>query len=167
MSILLVFPVNQLLVLLINFTTVSNSLISTCLLINSLNNHTILPLADGLFDSKSAGTGVSLWWCVISNRETITTKAYHKYFLELHHILPGPIHKQSGIFSIDMLEPCPIILYAEGFPVLQWATWNANSKKILHGIMQWYPQSEEQIARGDLRFSSGKLWVLLSWAPCF
>lgn len=61
---------------------------STFFFINFLNHHTKLPLADGLFDSKSAGIGVSLWWCVISKRETITTKAKRKYFLVLQHILP-------------------------------------------------------------------------------
>lgn len=60
LSVLLVFSLSQLLVLLISSTAVSNELIATFFFIKFSYNHTILPLADGLFDRKSAGTGVSL-----------------------------------------------------------------------------------------------------------
>lgn len=110
----------------------------------------MLPLADGLFDSKSAGIGVSLWWCVISERETVTTKSKPKYFLVLQHILPGPIHKSSHTFSSEMSEPCPIIFYAQ--PGLSCPSMSYMKCRRRYWLHNW-----EQLALGDLRSSSGKL----------
>lgn len=107
LSILLIFPVCQLLVLLINSTAVSNWLISSSFFIKFPYNHTILPLADGLFDMKSVGTGVSLWRCVISNRET--TKAKRKYFPALHPVLLGGHPRALSELSVALPDHslCP------------------------------------------------------------
>lgn len=141
----------------------SNSLIFTFFFINSLNNHTMLPLADGLFDSKSAGIVVSLWWCVISERETVTTKSKPKYFLVLQHILPGPIHKSAHTFSSEMSEPCPIIFYAQ--PGL-----SCPSMSYMKCRRRYWLHNREQLALGDLRSSNGKLFgvtdlglLVLTW----
>lgn len=97
-------------------------------------------MADGLFDRMSAGTGVSLWRCVISNKET-TTHTKRKCFFVLQHIL---LEAQPRVVtsSVRYLELCPIIPYAQGFLAFQWAIGNANSKEILNS------QSGKQPALG-------------------
>lgn len=97
-------------------------------------------MADGLFDRMSAGTGVSLWRCVISNKET-TTHAKRKCFFVLQHILLGA-QPRVVTSSVRYLELCPIIPYAQGFLAFQWAIGNTNSKEILNS------QSGKQPALG-------------------
>lgn len=128
LSILLVFSVSYLLVLLITSTAISISWISTFFFIKFPYNHTILPLADGLFDRKSAGTGGSLWWCVISNRGT-RKKAKQSISPYCSTCFQGPTPEQSVTSSNEVAGALPDHSLCPGLSCPSMSHRNDNSRE--------------------------------------